>query len=429
MSGASPRGQASGETTQSPSPAVSSRRAPNHPSSRTNRDADPGSRVGEGRQPVHAMVEIDRFPRVQHHRARPANVLRPRPHVVVERRAQPVEAVAAMGDQDGGRVIPLPRAEADLAGLEQLPPADLGHPLRAALGEPRRAAAEGHVQTGHRAGPEAEARFADDEQGRRVVPGAPVAPLPHPGAHAERAPLGLPLAGPSPGQVEHLGRAVRQRQRNRKRGQQVVTRPVVAQPGRQAQQATPARPDLEAEGEPGVRGVGAQAEAPCGAACLRRLGGHLRELKARAVRRTVRARPLQGGPQRPAVHGEREDAPRERYVGGRVRHRAHRGERDLREVLPGGDRGADVEHDGQPVVGRPVSTHTDGEDEAHVRPVPDLDEPERPGGGRCGGHRQGGLRRSWSGPRTVVSHVAILAPAAPRRDPPSWSVGPVAGLG
>ena len=71
ISGARPSGWASGDTHQSPRPARSSRRPPNHPSSSTKRSTPTARRpLGEADERVEVVVEVHRFPRVEHDGAR-----------------------------------------------------------------------------------------------------------------------------------------------------------------------------------------------------------------------------------------------------------------------------------------------------------------------------------------------------------------------
>ena len=121
-SGCSPSGHTSGSTYQSPSPAVSSRRPRNQPSSSTNRSTPTlAATSARARQPVEVVVEVDGLPGVQHDgpRACAGGSAGRAARRASGRRRRPARC-AGPGEQRGRRPVGLPRREADLAGPQQL---------------------------------------------------------------------------------------------------------------------------------------------------------------------------------------------------------------------------------------------------------------------------------------------------------------------
>ena len=118
-------------------PGVSSRRDPNHPSSSTNRSMPTAAAtIGEIAQASEVVVEVDRLPRVQQHRARrssdaPAATRRWRWNPQRRRR----QAVVACDATTSGVVVRSPGVEHDLAGVEQLAELHVAPSVGQPLGE------------------------------------------------------------------------------------------------------------------------------------------------------------------------------------------------------------------------------------------------------------------------------------------------------
>ena len=114
-------------TYQSPSPAVSSRRCRNQPSSSTNRSTPAAAaRSASSHQPVEVVVEVHRLPDVERRRPGAARVPRPGPQPAVEGGRDPVQPGPAVRGAQLRRRVLLPRREDDLAGQQQLAAAEPG---------------------------------------------------------------------------------------------------------------------------------------------------------------------------------------------------------------------------------------------------------------------------------------------------------------
>ena len=154
-------------------------------------DADRRGRLGEAPQPLEVVVEVDRLPRVQHDRSRPAGMARAGAHVAMDARRRAVEPFVRPDEQHPRRGVPLARGEDDLAGPQQLtaaqqPGAGAGA-LGRALGGVALVAAPLDVHAPDLAATEAEPGGADDHEQRGVVTGAAAADLAQPRAETERA--------------------------------------------------------------------------------------------------------------------------------------------------------------------------------------------------------------------------------------------------
>src|SRR4029453_17575910 len=97
-------------------------------------------------------------------------------------------------------------AEGDLGGAEQLGRAHPGVAVGVALGPVDRVPAPGQGKPPDLPGAEPEPGGAGGQDQGGVVPGAPVAALPDPGALGQRVALGDALAAPAAGAVEQLDR-------------------------------------------------------------------------------------------------------------------------------------------------------------------------------------------------------------------------------
>ena len=175
-----------------------------HPGLRT----EPGQ-LGQAREVV---VEVHRLPRVHHDRARAARVLRARPQVGVEAGRDRVEAGPVRAVHPWRRVA-LAAAEHDLAGEQQLTPAQHGRSAGQPLGVGDVVAAPRHVHGPDLAATRVEPGRARRENERGVRAGAPAAVLPRMHADDEGQPLRRALAAPAAREVEQLRRDRRNRQR------------------------------------------------------------------------------------------------------------------------------------------------------------------------------------------------------------------------
>jgi hypothetical protein len=157
-------------------------------------------------EPVEAVVEVDRLPRVEDDGPRALRVARPRAHERVQRRTQTIETAVEPGRVQPRRRVGLAVLEHDLGRAEQLGGTEgagaVGQPLRPVGG----VTAPAQVHAPHLAGAKGESRRPGDHEQRRVVAGASLASLAQPRPLAERAALGSALAAPAAGEVEDLAR-------------------------------------------------------------------------------------------------------------------------------------------------------------------------------------------------------------------------------
>ena len=146
-SGCSPSGQTSSSTYQSPRPGgvvapVAEPAVVEH----EPLDAQLGRGVGQRLQAVEPVVEVDRLPRVEHDRPRPARVARARADEAVQARAQPVEPFVRPRRVDPRRRVLLAGLQHHLAELRR---AEHRRAVGQPLGPPRRVAAPGQVDAPH----------------------------------------------------------------------------------------------------------------------------------------------------------------------------------------------------------------------------------------------------------------------------------------
>ena len=149
-------------------------------------DAERGGPVGEVPQTLEVMVEVDRFPDVERHRALGVDVLWARAQVGVEAAGDAVETVARMRPVQPRRLVRAAGLEAAFAGQQQLAAAQQLHPAAGALGQVTVIAGERGVHRPDLAVAEAEARGPGVQHMGRVRARAAAAVLPQMGAGHQR---------------------------------------------------------------------------------------------------------------------------------------------------------------------------------------------------------------------------------------------------
>lgn len=168
-----------------------------------------GRYVDQRGQRVEVVVEVDRLPRVEHDGCGPGRMGRERPDVLVGRVRQSVEAARGRGHVHPGHRVRLALGEDHLARVQQLAGPDDGGAGAELLDCVPVVATPGEVDTEHLTLAVSEAGVTDHDQAGAVEDAHAAAVLPDPLPVREGTALGLPLAGPSPGEVEDLARAGR----------------------------------------------------------------------------------------------------------------------------------------------------------------------------------------------------------------------------
>ena len=149
------------------------------------------------------VVEVDRLPDVQAHRALGAGVHGQGAQVPVETVGLGVQADGVV-EIDPGRGVLLPRRQASLPGQEQFAAPDELGPHEIPFGDVDVVPAPGHV-----AGPDltilvSEPLLTQAEHEGRISAGSAVAALPAVRPHRERAALRHPLGSPAPPEIHEL---------------------------------------------------------------------------------------------------------------------------------------------------------------------------------------------------------------------------------
>ena len=171
--------------------------------------AEPGGRFGEFEQGLEAVVEVDRLPGVEHHRARRragggVHVVRPGTEPVVEGLGDAVQAAAGVGGEERRRPVAAAGAQHHFGRSRA------ARRRRSCAGRPR--GCRGTAR-GCRSSPGAwprpglavgEAGGPGGHQQRGVVAGAAVPAGADPGALLDGVPLRVVFAAPAPGEVEQF---------------------------------------------------------------------------------------------------------------------------------------------------------------------------------------------------------------------------------
>ena len=185
-------------------------------------DADLSRCIGEPREGLLVLLEVDRLPGVQDDGSSTALQVRERTHVTVQARAQPVEPRVRPAAQHPRCGEGLARTQHHLAGTEQLPTAEDAMPLGQPLGEAHVVAAPRHVQPPDLTGAEREPRRTDDHEQGGIMAGPAVPSCATPRPLLPWHPLGGPLAAPPSGEIEQLAGPRGYRQRRQQVGYHVA---------------------------------------------------------------------------------------------------------------------------------------------------------------------------------------------------------------
>jgi len=166
-------------------------------------DADCRGLLGQLDQRLEAVVEVDRLPHVDRDRTLRRRMTWSGPQVPVEPACDLVQP-GAVGAVQPRRGVGLALAQGDLAGQQQLAPADHLLARRQPFGVVGVIAAPAEVDPPHLALGEGERGRARVEHGRRVGTGPPLATLAQVHPHREVPALGGALPAPPAGEVEQF---------------------------------------------------------------------------------------------------------------------------------------------------------------------------------------------------------------------------------
>ena len=323
---------------------------------------DRGRDVGERREPVEVVVEVDGLPGVGHHRCFVRRVGRLGAEVGVEAVAHRVEPGAGPRAQQPGAPVGLARREAHLAGRQQLPAAQEAVALRGAFGVRRVVAAPRGVHAPHLPGREPEAGCSGDQEQRGVVARAAAPSVPPVGALHPRVPLRRAFLAPATREVEQLGRdgADRQSVAGRRQVQGAVER--VGHRRAHADEPGGAEREVDVDGPAGLVVTTGERRGRVAVGRILDPSGPAGRAGRRRGGRPADAVPLEdrGAGEAAGVVGHETGAPR----------RVERGPRDARS--PGGDQLVEARVVEVAEVGTPVHHHRDAvvvrrDEQAHPR--------------------------------------------------------------
>ena len=211
-SGCRPRGQTSGETTQSPSPESSSRREPNQPSSSTYRSTPTAAaRSARSSSRSSVVLEVDGLPHVEGDRPVGGDPGRAGAQVPVEPAGDLVQA-GAVRAVDPRAAVALAGGQPHLARQQQLAAADHLLAGEDPLGVVRVVAAPRGVHRPHVAGSRSRTRRCRRAARRRCPGRSGPCGSPAGGCRSAAGSLRHPLQVVPPGEVEQFGRRGRHRE-------------------------------------------------------------------------------------------------------------------------------------------------------------------------------------------------------------------------